>query len=345
MALLQHIRLNVIQHSVAHWARDILFDKNALEKRIISDLAISNFDLLRYKQSRIILSFLGEGQCAWDLHAVVRLFNITHGKNNFAILTGALPPDGISDPPVYCFTNHMVNHGDFLVNIKKHPANVATEIDRKFLCLIRRASQSRAFFASELRQRLSSHDIRMSFGSHHHDYELRDYQPLFGEDSLPILLDGTIDTSNIGKIYDVQDTWYQSLFNIVVETSSQQDHGSYRSIFITEKTFKSFAMCQIPIWFAVPGLVNQVRLLGFDMFDDIIDHSYDRIQSQANRMQQVLGQITKINEAFTLEQCAQQRILLWPRLMHNYNLLFDIEQQHHEQINYLVHQFVTQKLE
>jgi hypothetical protein len=235
----------------------------------------------------------------------------------------------------------MVNHGDFLTNIQKHPPTEHIVLDKKFLCLIRRASLSRAVFGSELRQRIDPANIRMSFGSHHSIGEIREYQILFPNDELPMLLDGIIPGNNREKIYDVEDLWYQSLFNIVVESSTQTDPDVWTSIFITEKTFKAFAMCQVPVWFAVPGLVQQVRALGFDMFDDIVDHSYDSIQDQNLRIQTVINTVSALDQQYTIDHCQQLRFSLWHRLQANYNLLSTLRQADARELRDAVNKFIN----
>lgn len=49
------------------------------------------------------------------------------------------------------------------------------------------------------------------------------------------------------------------------------------STFITEKAAKPFLGLQFPIFYAHIGYIQYFREWGFDMFDDIIDHSYDSI--------------------------------------------------------------------
>jgi hypothetical protein len=46
-------------------------------------------------------------------------------------------------------------------------------------------------------------------------------------------------------------------------------------VFITEKTWKPIAAQQLFLVFGNPGTVSALRQLGIDVFDDIIDHSYD----------------------------------------------------------------------
>lgn len=60
--------------------------------------------------------------------------------------------------------------------------------------------------------------------------------------------------------------------NVVTETVYTGPSG-----IITEKTLFAFAAGQIPLVIGHRGLVQQCRELGFDMFDDIVDTSYDQL--------------------------------------------------------------------
>ena len=52
--------------------------------------------------------------------------------------------------------------------------------------------------------------------------------------------------------------------------------------FDTEKCMKPFYNLQFPIILGYDGIVDKLRKLGFDMFDDIIDHSYDNSHDGGN---------------------------------------------------------------
>lgn len=60
--------------------------------------------------------------------------------------------------------------------------------------------------------------------------------------------------------------------NIVTETEYDPPVG-----IITEKTQMAIAAQQIPIVIGHQGIVDQCRRQGFDMFDDVVDNSYDTL--------------------------------------------------------------------
>lgn len=74
--------------------------------------------------------------------------------------------------------------------------------------------------------------------------------------------------------------YYQNTFiEFINETSYTES-----AFLITEKTANCFYGCSFPIWISSPGIVNFLRSIGLDVFDDIIDHSYDAEQHPIQRM-------------------------------------------------------------
>jgi len=60
--------------------------------------------------------------------------------------------------------------------------------------------------------------------------------------------------------------------NIVTETQFFSQTG-----IVTEKTFHAWTAEQVPIIIGHKGIVEHCRQMGFDMFDDLVDNSYDTI--------------------------------------------------------------------
>lgn len=78
---------------------------------------------------------------------------------------------------------------------------------------------------------------------------------------------------------------YQDSFvEIVNETLFMETSG-----IITEKFINSVYGFNFPIILGVPNTVAHLRNLGFDMFDDVIDHSYDTIIDPLPRLIQALS--------------------------------------------------------
>lgn len=73
---------------------------------------------------------------------------------------------------------------------------------------------------------------------------------------------------------------YQSSFLEIVTESC----FTSPSFMVTEKTMHCFYGCNFPIILGGCGIVAHLREVGFDMFDDIIDHSYDLISNPIDRI-------------------------------------------------------------
>lgn len=70
--------------------------------------------------------------------------------------------------------------------------------------------------------------------------------------------------------------------NIVTETEYDTAPG-----IVTEKTLMAFAAGQIPIVIGHQGIVQHCRELGFDMFDDLVNTTYDNMPNQV-RVEQAI---------------------------------------------------------
>lgn len=64
--------------------------------------------------------------------------------------------------------------------------------------------------------------------------------------------------------------------------------------FKTEKCVKPFYNLQFPIILGHQGIVNDLRRMDFDMFDDIIDHSYDLVEQKSHKGYESIDISTKV---------------------------------------------------
>jgi hypothetical protein len=114
-----------------------------------------------------------------------------------------------------------------------------------------------------------------------------------------------------------------SIINVISESSmdqyTYQFHGWSRGM-LTEKTVKAYAACQLPIWFAVKGFVQYQRELGFDVFDDIIDHSYDNVENPLDRIPLIVKELKKLTDQ-PLSALQDLLKVNWHRLEYNKNQL------------------------
>lgn len=200
--------------------------------------------------------------------------------------------------------------------------------DKPILSLSGRATVNRAIFTKQLLDFFGDR-CRASFGVTTH-YALTESKIMHLTDLMkpyPFPFSQHTDDKVLGPIHLQHNPpghmLYKSLVSLVHETNDSQ----HDRILLTEKTFKAFAWHQLPIFVATPGHVRMVRELGFDLFDDIIDHSYDDCTNPNRHRVKVFLQITKlINMNPAVEDWQKLRKKLWSRIVANHELVIKLKE-------------------
>ena len=90
-----------------------------------------------------------------------------------------------------------------------------------------------------------------------------------------------LDNDNATNFKNKLSEYYKNTFvEIISETSYTE-----KCYNLTEKTLNSIYGCSFPILLCSKGSVDFLRSMGLDMFDDIVDHSYDAIDDPAERLE------------------------------------------------------------
>ena len=93
------------------------------------------------------------------------------------------------------------------------------------------------------------------------------------------------------QIYELK-TYESSYVNIVTESNFL-----FNEIHITEKTLKPFYFYQFPIFLSSMNHIKYIKeMYGFDMFDDILDHSYDNEPDNKKRLFMVYDEIKRLSK-------------------------------------------------
>ena len=297
-----------------------------LQQKLLEDIKtavesgqISTADLSR----KIIFKSLCEGHGPKEITAVIGSLEqqTWFDRDNVVFLHNVFDqiPDNIKQVP---WGWYMTNHSNWLHKFLGLNLNWQDLFhDCWILCLMRRPSHQRSYLLRQLLERFDPDQCRISYASM---ISAPRFDPESGQ-HIPILLDGPTPGDQQHEAQDKR--IFGCVVNLIVETSCQEkDQYAWSSRFVSEKTFKCFGWKQLPVWFASPGLVSDVRSLGFDVFDDIIDHDqYDSINDPVKRMAVVLDIIEDflnrhkdINPQDFYEQ-------IYHRLEKNYNKLLDID--------------------
>ena len=113
------------------------------------------------------------------------------------------------------------------------------------------------------------------------------------------------DFDNADNFIKLLDVYRSADVNVVNETLYRESHG-----IISEKTLLSFAGLQLPIVIGHKGIVDQLRNSGFDVFDDVLDNSYDTMDNDIRWKQAIDLNIDVINGKLNYNE-------LLPRLLKN----------------------------
>lgn len=90
----------------------------------------------------------------------------------------------------------------------------------------------------------------------------------------------TTANDNVANFNNTLSKYYVDTFvEIITETSYTE-----QTFLLTEKTLNSIYGCNFPILLSSPGAVALLRSAGMDVFDDIIDHSYDLVDNPIDRL-------------------------------------------------------------
>jgi len=117
----------------------------------------------------------------------------------------------------------------------------------------------------------------------------------------------------------------QTEFSIVLETYFDNNN----IIVFSEKIFRCLKLPRPWVLFAMKNAVAYLRDMGFDVLDDLVDHSYDSIDYHIDRQIAILDQIeimcTKTLSEAQIQRCQQAAD-------HNQQLLFELKSRFHDDV-------------
>jgi hypothetical protein len=128
--------------------------------------------------------------------------------------------------------------------------------------------------------------------------------------------------NNLENDFIYTKTFESAYVNIVTETYFEGNR-----IHITEKSFKPFNFYQLPIFLTTCGHVKKLKeIYGFDMFEDLIDHTYDNESDDKKRFSLVVREIEKLN-ASNIKDFYNKNI---DRLIQNKKIIYDISNDNYD---------------
>lgn len=100
------------------------------------------------------------------------------------------------------------------------------------------------------------------------------------------------------------------------------------SLAITEKTLRPMYYHRIPLFVGPLNYCKNLKDIGFDVFEDVIDMSYDGLEYQM-RVDRVFEIVKDLHRKYDIESLLER---LKPRLQHNHDLVVDLAKDHHERL-------------
>lgn len=198
-------------------------------------------------------------------------------------------------------------------------------IKRQFNCVINRTDAFRQSWLYALHRRNMIDDGYVSFNMsldripylknltqlEAFDHHYREHFQVFAQEHA--VLRKQIPFKNFIETGNIADQMMQSGVTICLETYVDDNHV----ISFSEKIFRSLQLPRPWLLFSVQGAVQYLRDLGFDVLDDIVDHSYDNMENLVDRQVEILTVSKKMYGLNTAE--------IFPRLAtaarHNQHIL------------------------
>lgn len=252
------------------------------------------------------------------------------GLTNVRVLTSVDPKDVLNGidytVDLLAYTDYCGFHSD-LINESIDWKNI--EVDIPIMSLAGRPSISRARFTRDILD-ICGNNLRVSLGNTIHytpSAELeRQFKDILYPHSYPVNINS--DNKILGNITSLQKNTGKNLYKSLVSIVNETNDFSVDHIHLSEKSFKFFAWHQIPIFNSSPKQVETIRNLGFDLFDDIIDHSYDTAPNEHLHRLKLLNTISKfLTDYPTIEDVNRLRKDIFHRLADNNKLLINLNKR------------------
>lgn len=121
--------------------------------------------------------------------------------------------------------------------------------------------------------------------------------------------------------------------HVIGESSHESQANGWTLPFPTEKTEKCFLLGQVPLFNGPMHLAANIREFGFDLFDDVINHSYDSVPDPGKRLEMIMDQLESICSQ-PIEKLSAYKLDNLQRFECNRNLCFilrsGLEDMHYE---------------
>ena len=342
---------------IVHYLKDIIYlnkiiyclDFNSvindsLENRLTKQALIDN--ILKYKKncSRFGKKFIFMIEAI--IEAPTYRYNFNHNFFNDFLLKIGIPKEEIL---IFSASYHQYNETKYahamdvaFFHVKQDTTPTFTKpVNYHFISLARIAKIHRISATLEIFDRNLNKFGNCSLGSGYHNnpienHLLQEIIPEKYKGKFPLYIDGeVVDTPEYERQFDTSHPFIEEAFiNLVMETSFE--HLDYDTRFcvwnvqlVSEKTIKAFCLKQVPIFIGHSNSLQKLRDLGFDLFDDIIDHSYDLELNIDLKIKKAIDQLEKIC-GWSIDDCRKYKQDNAERFEKNYQLCITLSKEIHK---------------
>jgi len=177
--------------------------------------------------------------------------------------------------------------------------------DKKFTALVRMHKYWRANIMSTLWQHQLDTDGYFAYGNEITANETENDNPIEVDryaglrertrifiNMLPFAADTLNSDDHNNHTIAVNEHFSNSYLNIVIESHMDVDQSN--GVLLTEKTFKPIKNAQPFVIFGAKGSLQTLRDLGYNVFDDVLDNSYDEIENTYERFMALIKIVTNL---------------------------------------------------
>lgn len=272
-------------------------------------------DILEYHPEEITI--FGEHECeVWATQPFVNLVNEMNIKVNYTTLSvvdekylNKVKDLGIRNINVESWDTYYFRHAaDVVLNLKN--TDKRNEYKYPFICLNNRAHLHRCYVIDFMAK-----------------YNLINTQKVSWIDPLNEVMaskfkfkyfDGNrVDFDNMKTNQDsyiIPNEYYESFVDFVTESS-------HETIAISEKTIKPLVFKKPFVIMGAAGINKHLEKLGFKLYDEIIDYSFDEVEDIELRAELYVKNMKNISELKNFDDIYS---ILLPKVEHNYNLCFEL---------------------
>lgn len=260
---------------------------------------------------KIVLLNLGEGHDFYKFENEILQLNVKYliDNNDIITFTLAIPDDNY--PIKHAISYRATCREDILPS-----SNVDIIPTHHFISLTRMPRLHRLLANVEiLKRNLDSYGFYSIFSmaetiNNGRILKYVDLIPEIYRNKFPTYLDGNTKNGLTNDwFYTTDSRITHAAIHLVQETSYEftEDEWGTPVSMISEKSMKPLAWGQLPLFLCFKNQVQKIRELGFDVFDDIIDHSYDNVDDPNLRIQMVIDELEKLCNLYTVADLQQYK--------------------------------------